>query len=68
MDRKLDCRFVGYGEKAEKSPYSSAPSCPLGTICNLIGLTLGSACCSASTQFLGGSSMEPSPGVLVRSI
>lgn len=46
MDRKLGCRFVGYGEKAEKSPYSSAPSCPLGTIRDLIGLTSARLHCS----------------------
>ncbi|RAX38192.1 hypothetical protein DQ393_26605 [Rhizobium tropici] len=46
MGGKLACHFVGYGEKAEKSPYSSAPSCPLGTICSLTGLTSGYAHCS----------------------
>lgn len=41
MGKKLACHFVGYGEKAEKSPYSSAPSRPLGTTCSLMKLTSG---------------------------
>ncbi|AYG69206.1 hypothetical protein CCGE531_24525 (plasmid) [Rhizobium sp. CCGE531] len=50
MGKKLACRFVGYGEKTEKSPYSSAPSRPLGTICSLMKLTLGYAHCSGRCQ------------------
>ncbi|MQB31397.1 hypothetical protein DXT93_12915 [Agrobacterium rhizogenes] len=41
MDRKLGCRFVGHGEKTEKSPCSSAPSCPFDTAYSLIKLTHG---------------------------
>lgn len=43
MDGKLACRFVGHEEKTEKSPCSSAPSCPFGTACSLMGPTRGYA-------------------------
>jgi len=52
MGKKLVYHFVGYGEKAEKSPYSSAPSRPLGTICDLMNPTFGGVDCSCRSHAL----------------